>query len=62
MDIRVRHESRKLGEGTAALLKDYRKVVPYVDVDRIFTKDLNKTYIWIKGFDLHRFSAHSPSM
>ena len=50
MDMRVRHEGRKLGEGTAALLKDYRKVVPYVDADRIFTHDLNRTYAWIKGF------------
>lgn len=53
MDIRVRHEGRKLGDGTAAFLEDYRKVVSYVDTDRIFTKDLNKTYMWIKGLTQH---------
>lgn len=50
MDMRVRHEKRVLGEGTKAWLDDYRKVVSYVDKDRIFTSDLENTRRWIWNF------------
>lgn len=47
MDIRTRTEKRALGEGTSKLLASYRTVVPYVDHDRIFTTDLQRSLEWV---------------
>lgn len=50
MDIRSRHEKRELGIGTKAMLDSYRKVVPYVDVDRTFTPDMKNSLEWLKTY------------
>lgn len=50
MDIRARHEKRELGAGTKAMLDSYRKVVPYVDSDRIFTHDMNNSVDWLRNY------------
>lgn len=51
MDMRAREQGYKLGEGTSKLLKAYRKVVPYVDKDRIFTHDVNNSVRFLKSLD-----------
>lgn len=50
MDMRVRMENRKLGETTMKFLQSYRTVVPYVDKDRIYTKDLQNTVDWLRQY------------
>lgn len=51
MDMRAREQGYKLGEGTSKLLKAYRKVVPYVDKDRVFTHDVNNSVRFLKSLD-----------
>ena len=34
-------QGKKMGEGTTKLLNQYRKVVPYVSLDRTYTPDIN---------------------
>lgn len=50
IDIRTKHEGRKIGEGTSALVRAYREVVPYVDHDRAYTADLNNTLKFLEGY------------
>lgn len=50
MDMRIRMENRKLGETTTKFLESYRTVVPYVDKDRIYTKDLQNTVDWLRQY------------
>ncbi len=40
MDLR-KAQGKKMGEGTTKLLNQYRKVVPYVSLDRTYTPDIN---------------------
>lgn len=52
--IRRDEQGLALGEGTQKLLAEYRKVVPFVDKDRIFTHDVNNGVKFLKQFDLDR--------
>lgn len=49
MDMR-KEDGKKMGEGTDALLQAYRKAVPFVDKDRIFTPDVNNGVRFLKSF------------
>ncbi|BDY06087.1 aromatic amino acid ammonia-lyase [Ferrimonas sp. YFM] len=50
--MRRDEQGYKLGKGTSALLKEYRKVVPFVDKDRPFTKDVNNGVKFLKQLDV----------
>lgn len=54
--MRAKEQGHKLGEGTTKLLTEYRKVVPYVTKDRIFTNDLNASIDWLKHLDPKKVS------
>ena len=56
-EMRAKEQGHKLGEGTTKLLKEYRKVVPYVTTDRIFTNDLNASIDWLKKLDPKKVSV-----
>ncbi len=49
MDMR-KEEGKKMGEGTRAFLQSYRKAVPFVDKDRVFTPDVNNGVQFLKSF------------
>lgn len=49
MDMR-KEDGKKMGEGTGALLQAYRKAVPFVDKDRVFTPDVNNGVRFLKSF------------
>ena len=49
--MRQKEQGYQLGEGTQKLLAQYRKVVPYVTEDRIFTDDVNNSVEFLKHFD-----------
>lgn len=46
--IRRDEHGLKLGEGTEKLISEYRKVVPFVDKDRIYTLDINNGVKFLK--------------
>jgi len=50
--MRRDEQGYKLGKGTERLLKEYRKVVPFVGMDRIYTKDINNGVQFIKNVKL----------
>ena len=50
-EMRQKEQGYQLGEGTQKLLAQYRKVVPYVTEDRIFTDDVNNSVEFLKHFD-----------
>jgi len=50
--MRRDEQGYELGEGTKRLLKAYRKVVPFVDKDRAYTKDINNGVQFIKNVQL----------
>ena len=50
MDMR-KAEGKKMGNGTEKLLKQYRKVVPFVSKDRIFTPDVNNGVRFLRDLD-----------
>ena len=49
--MRQKEQGYKLGEGTQKLLTQYRKVVPFVSEDRIFTDDVNNSVEFLKNLD-----------
>ena len=49
MDMR-KEGGKKMGEGTGAFLQSYRKAVPFVDKDRVFTPDVNNGVQFLKSF------------
>lgn len=50
-EMRQKEQGYKLGEGTQKLLNQYRKVVPFVSEDRIFTDDVNNSVEFLKNLD-----------
>lgn len=50
MDMRAQ-DGKKLGDGTQKLLKQYRKVVPFVAKDRIYTPDVNNGVKFLNELD-----------
>ena len=51
MDMR-KQEGKQMGQGTAKLLDGYRKVVPFVTKDRIFTPDINNGLKFLKSYQV----------
>lgn len=49
MDMR-KEEGKQMGAGTEELLQKYRKVVPFVDQDRVFTPDINNGARFLKTY------------
>lgn len=39
----------KIGKGSEKLYKDYRSIIPYVNVDRVYTTDIEKDKKLIMG-------------
>ncbi|MCL1049700.1 aromatic amino acid lyase [Shewanella abyssi] len=50
--MRRDEQGYQLGDGTERLLNAYREVVPFVTMDRIYTKDINNGVEFIKTVDL----------
>ena len=50
MDMR-KQEGKQMGEGTEQLLKQYRKVVPFVSKDRFYTPDINNGLRVLKNIE-----------
>lgn len=50
MDMR-KADGKKMGQGTEKLLKQYRKVVPFVSKDRIYTPDVNNGVRFLRDLD-----------
>ena len=41
-----------LGEETEKLFEDYREIVPFLDNDRNMSEDIQKTYDFLKGYEV----------
>lgn len=52
MDIRTKELNQEMGNGTSQFLTEYRKYVPFVSKDRIFTPDINNGVKFLKGYDI----------
>jgi len=52
MDIRTKELNQEMGNGTTKFLTEYRKYVPFVSKDRIFTPDINNGVKFLKGYDI----------
>lgn len=52
MDIRTKELNQEMGNGTSKFLTEYRKYVPFVSKDRIFTPDINNGVKFLKGYDI----------
>lgn len=50
--IRRDEQGYELGEGTSKLIKEYRKVVPFVDKDRAYTLDVNNGAKFLRNLDV----------
>ena len=50
MEIRMRDHNKQMGQGTSHLIEQYRKVVPFVDVDRTYTPDINNGVKFLKTY------------
>ena len=50
MDMRMQ-DGKKMGEGTTKFLKAYRKSVPFVSKDRIYTPDINNGIKFLRTLD-----------
>ena len=50
MDIRTKEYSQKMGNGTSEFLHEYRKYVPFVSKDRIYTPDINNGVKFLKTY------------
>lgn len=50
MDMRMQ-DGKKMGEGTTKFLKAYRKSVPFVSKDRIYTPDINNGIMFLRTLD-----------
>ena len=51
MDMR-KQDGKQMGQGTTKLLDGYRKVVPFVTKDRIFTPDINNGLKFLKSYQI----------
>lgn len=52
MDIRTKELNQEMGNGTSKFLNEYRKYVPFVSKDRIFTPDINNGVKFLKDYDV----------
>ena len=50
MDMRMQ-DGKKMGEGTTKFLKAYRKSVPFVSKDHIYTPDINNGIKFLRTLD-----------
>ncbi|GIU37891.1 aromatic amino acid lyase [Shewanella schlegeliana] len=50
MEIRMRDQDKQMGQGTSHLIEQYRKVVPFVDLDRTYTPDINNGIKFLKTY------------